>query len=74
MRRYGPNLFEADDGSIITRDDNGEYRRDGRDYILRVIKFFEDKDQSVYYKMAAKLKIVLDDYEMKFGKKEVDSI
>ncbi len=73
LRRYGPNLFEKD-GSIITSDENGEYKRDGRDYIMRVIKFFEGKDQPVYYNKCAKLKIVLDDYDAKFGKKEIDSI
>jgi hypothetical protein len=73
LRQYGPNLFE-EDGAIITKDDNGEYRRDGRDYIMKIIKFFEEKDRSIYYKMCAKLKNVLDDYDAKFGKKEVDNI
>ena len=73
LRSYGPNLFE-EDGSILTSDDNGEYRRDGRDYILKVITFFAGKDQPVYYKMAAKLKIVLDDFDKKFDNKEIDNI
>lgn len=73
LRRYGPNLFE-EDGSIITSDENGKYRRDGRDYILRVINFFAVKDEPHYYKMAAKLKTVLDDYNVKFGKKEINNI
>ena len=66
--------FFEEDGSIITKVDSVEYRRNGRDYIMKVIKFFEAKDRSIYYKMCAKLKIVLDDYDMKFGKKEIDSI
>ncbi len=73
LRRYGPNLFE-EDGTIITTDNNVEYRRDGRDFIMKVIKFFEDKDQPVYYKKCAKLKNVLDDYDVKFSKKIIDHI
>ena len=73
LRRYGPHLFE-EDGAIITKDDNGEYRRDGRDYIMKVIKFFEDKDQPVYFKICAKLKKILDDYDVKFSKKIIDNI
>ena len=73
LRQYGPNLFE-EDGSIITSDDNGEYIRDGRDYILKVIKFFADKDQPVYYNICSKLMVVMKDYDARFVKKEIDSV
>src|SRR5205085_9448512 len=72
LRQYGPNLFEHD-GSIITCDENGKYKRDGRSYIMKIIKFFEAKDRPINYRMCAKLKTVLDDYDAKFVKNENDS-
>lgn len=67
------SLFE-EDGTIITSDDQGKYVRNGRDYIMNIINYFADQDYPVYYKMSAKLKTVLDEYDAKFGKKEIDSI
>jgi hypothetical protein len=70
LLKYGPNLFE-DDGEIILKGKNGEKdeRMNGRDLILRTIKYFEEKDQPYFYLMCAKLKNVLDDYDAKYSSK-----
>ncbi|MBL0103619.1 MAG: hypothetical protein IPP51_07630 [Bacteroidetes bacterium] len=70
LLKYGPNLFE-DDGDIILKDKNGEKdeRMNGRELILRTLKYFEEKDQPYFYRMCAKLKKVLDDYDAKYSSK-----
>jgi len=69
LLKYGPNLFE-DDGNIILKTKNGEKdeRMNGRELILRTLKYFSEKDQPYFYRMCAKLKKVLDDYDAKFNK------
>lgn len=69
LLKYGPNLFE-DDGDIILKDKNGEKdeRMNGRELILRTLKYFEEKDQPYFYRMCGKFKKVLCDYNVKFSK------
>ncbi|MFN8144919.1 MAG: hypothetical protein U0073_10890 [Bacteroidia bacterium] len=70
LLKYGPNLFE-DDGDIILKGKNGEKdeRMNGRELILRTLKYFEEKDHSYFYRMCEKLKKVLDDYDDKYSSK-----
>lgn len=67
LRKYETNLFE-DNGEIILADKNGgrDHRMNGRELILRTLKYFEKKDEAYFYKMCAVLKRVLDDYDSRF--------
>jgi ubiquitin len=68
LLKYGPNLFE-DDGDILLKGGEKDERMNGRDLILRTIKYYEEKDQPYFYRMCAKLKNVLDDYDAKYSSK-----
>ncbi len=72
LLKYGPNMFEQD-GFVLTEDDAGEYKKPGRDFILKTIRYFEQKDEPHFYRMCARLTIVLNDYDRRFTLGIVDN-
>ena len=62
------STFDPDGSLKITNADGTKYRQDGRKWIEDHISYFEKKDDPVWYKMCAKLKEVLDEYDDKFKK------
>ena len=46
-----------------------EKYKDGRKFILENLAFFESLDEAYYYRICAKLKSVLDEYDWKFKSK-----
>ena len=65
LNYMGMAYFE-EDGSVVTRDKDGTYRRPGRSHITRMINLFKSKDDSRYYRMCARCKELLDEYDAKF--------
>ena len=61
--------FEQD-GSVLTSDAQGTYRRPGRQHITRMINLFRTKDDPEYYRKCARCKELLDEYDATFGEKE----
>ena len=60
--------FDTDGSLEITKADGTKQRQDGRKWIEDHIRYFEKKDDTVWYKMRAKLTEVLDEYDDKFKK------
>ena len=50
------SIFDEDGSVEIVNADGTKYRQTGRKFIGDCMKYFEGKDQPVYYKMCAKLK------------------
>lgn len=64
------SYFEPD-GSVLTSDTDGtKYRRSGRQHITRMINLFKSKDDPQYYRMCARCKELLDEYDATFAEKE----
>lgn len=61
--------FEPD-GTVLTEDAQGTYRRPGRQHITRMINLFKSKDDPQYYRMCAVCKDLLDEYDATFVEKE----
>lgn len=61
------STFDGDGSVEITNADGVKYRLDGRKWITDHIRYFEEKDDPHYYRMCAKLKEVLDEYDERFG-------
>ena len=58
------------DGMLEVVDDHGNRRRcNGRQYIEDHLRYFEKKDHPTWYRLCAKLKLVQDEYDEKFGSK-----
>jgi len=63
------NAF-GEDGSLEVVEDYGRrFRYNGRQYIVDHIDYFEKKDHPTWYRLCAKLKLVQDEYDEKFGSK-----
>ena len=60
------STFDEDGTLEITNADGTKYRQSGRKFIADHIRYFEKKDQPVWYKMCADLKKVQDEYDEKF--------
>lgn len=60
------NAFDADGAIELTNADGTRYRENGRKWINDHIRYFREKDNTPWYKMCAKLKDVLDEYDSKF--------
>ena len=73
--RYGPNLFE-DDGDIFLQNKDYETKTKtaGREFITQTLKYYEAKDEPNFYRMCAKLKRVLDDYDKRFPQKKCKAV
>ena len=69
LRRHRMKCFD-EQGRVKIVDKNGkEELRDGRDFILENLAFFEGEDKSYSYRICAELKPVLDEYDKTFPKK-----
>lgn len=62
------STFESNGEVELTNVDGVKYRLDGRKWITDHIEYFEKLDDQHYYRMCAKLKKVLDEYDEKFRK------
>ena len=60
------STFEPNGEVELTNDNGVKYRLNGRKWITDHIRYFEEKDDQHYYRMCAKLKEVLDEYDEKF--------
>lgn len=66
LMRERVDTFDEDGTTEITKEDGTKYRQGGRKFITDTIRYFEKKDDAHYYRMCAKLKKVLDEYDEKF--------
>ncbi len=66
--KYGTNLFE-EDGTIILKINKSrkEIKHEGRKLITDTLNYFADKDNSYFYMKCARLKKVLDDYDIRYS-------
>lgn len=70
LRRYRMACFDEQGRVIIVDRENGEKElKDGREFILETLAFFEAEDKSYCYRICAELKPVLDEYDKTFPKK-----
>lgn len=63
------SYFEPD-GSVLTSDEHGTYKRPGRLHITRMINLFKSKDDPRYYRMCALCQEILDEYDATFKNKK----
>ena len=64
--RERTSTFEPNGEVELTNADGTKYRQDGRKWITDHIRYFEEKDDPLYYRMCAKLKEVLVEYDERF--------
>ncbi len=64
-------LFEKDGTVGLTRDDGSIHHSDGRRWLMAHMKYFEQRDEPVFYKICSEIKNVLDEYDAKFKTAEV---
>ena len=68
--QYRMQCFNPLGGVTVVDKENGkEEYKDGRKFILENLAFFESLDEAYYYRICAKLKSVLDEYDWKFKPK-----
>jgi len=64
-------LFEKDGTIVFSRDDGSTYHSDGRRWLVAHLRYFEQRDEPVFYKICSEIKNVLDEYDAKFKTGEV---
>jgi hypothetical protein len=63
------NAFDEDGTLAVVNDHGRRFRYNGRKYIEDHIRYFEKEDHATWYRLCAKLKLVQDEYDEKFGSK-----
>ena len=64
-------LFENNGTIELTRDDGSTHHSDGRRWLVAHLRYFEQRDEPVFYTICASIKKVLDEYDAKFKTGEV---